>query len=78
MGKNKDHQTEPNSEMLRIRMTPTMRKAFDAYCKEENLSEASAARLGIFQLIRTSHLKRTGESLERPDVNAQNWGKRSA
>jgi hypothetical protein len=78
MGKNRDHQTEPNSEMLRIRMTPTMRKAFDSYCEEENLSEASAGRLAIFDLIRKPHLERTGEKLEKPDINPQNWGKRGA
>lgn len=77
MPKNKDQQAEPNSEMLRIRMTPTLRKAFDSYCAEKNLSEASAGRLAVFNLIKGPHYERTKESLEMPDVNPQNWGKRA-
>lgn len=78
MPKNKDQQEELNSEMLRIRMTPTLRKAFDGYCKERGISEASAARLAIFSLIKKNHYERTMESLECPDVNPQSWGKKSA
>lgn len=77
MPKNKDQSPEANTEMLRIRMTPTLRKAFDSYCAEQNISEASAGRLAIFSLIKGSHYERTKESLELPDVNSQNWAKRS-
>lgn len=77
MPKDKDQNAEPNTSVVRIRMTPTMRKAFDDYCERQNISEASAGRLGIYNLIGESHKKATGQRLEVPDVNPQNWAKKS-
>lgn len=74
MPKDKSQNAEANTDMIRIRVTPTMRKSFEDFCAEENISEASAGRLGIFGLIAQAHKKRTGQKLEAPDVNAQNWG----
>lgn len=77
MGKNKDHQTEANTEMIRIRATPELKAAFEAYCLETQQSDASGGREAIWKLVRDNHRRRTGKSLEKPDVNPRSWGKRS-
>lgn len=73
MPKNKDQNPEANSAMIRIRCTPTFKKAFEEYCEVQNYSEASVGRLGIWTVIRKDHAERTGEKLEEPDINPQSW-----
>lgn len=77
MPKNSEQNAEPNSEMIRIRCTPTMKKAFMDYCDRNNISEASVGRLGIWNEIRRDHKKATGKELETPDTNTQNWGRKA-
>jgi len=73
MPKNKDQNEELNSETVRIRCTPTLKKAFEDYAHRKSLSEASVGRRGIWELIKEDHANVTGEKLEEPDANIQSW-----
>lgn len=78
MPKNKDQNPEANTEMIRIRATPELKKAFEQYCAEHQISDASGGRLAIFNLVNKSHRQRTGKSLPKPDLNGRDWGNKSA
>lgn len=76
MPKNKDQQAEHNTEMIRIRATPELKAAFEAYCLDTKQSDASGGREAIWALVHKDHFQRTGKKLEKPDVNPRSWGNR--
>lgn len=65
----------PNDEFIRVRVTKELKESFLAYCAENDLSEASVGRLGIYELIAPAHKKRTGTKLSKPEVQPNNWAK---
>jgi len=77
MPKNKDQDPEANSEMIRIRCTPTFKKAFEGFTERNDLSEASVGRKGIWTIIRQDVAEHTGVYLEEPDMNPRSWNNKS-
>ena len=73
MPKSNAQSAEPNDEVVRIRMTKTMKESFEAFCSESEISDASAGRTAIYRMIKDAHLKRTGQPLEEPDINPRSW-----